>query len=115
VTIPASGDEINKKTTFQFNVPVEIPGRVLAPGKYVFKIADTADLNVVQVYSEDANGHDSLIDSIAAIPDYMERTPKFPVVNFDEQTGRPKAIRNWFSAGDNWGWRFNYAGDKEEK
>jgi len=113
-TKPAFGDDINKKTVFQFDVPVEIPGRVLAPGKYVFEIADTSDLNVVQVYSEDANGHDSLIDTIAATPEHMGKTPNAPIVNFEELPGRPKAIRSWFSAGDNWGWRFSYPRDKEQ-
>jgi hypothetical protein len=89
---PAVADEINKKTVFQFHAPVEIPGRVLAPGKYVFRIADTSDLNIVQVYSEDVNGHDSLIDSIAATPEHMENTPKMPVINYEEQPGHPRAV-----------------------
>jgi len=97
LTKPALGDDINKKTVFQFDVPVEIPGRVLAPGKYVFKIADTSDLNVVQVYSEDANGHDNLIDTIAATPEHIGKTPKAPIINFEDLPGHPKAIRSWFT------------------
>jgi len=114
VTGPASGDEINRKTIFQFDAPVEIPGRVLAPGKYVFQIVDTADLNVVQVYAEDAEGHDHMIDTIAAIPEYIENTPNMPFVNFQEQPGHRKAIRSWFAAGDNWGWKFSYPKDKTQ-
>jgi hypothetical protein len=109
---PALANDINKKTIFQFDVPVEIPGRVLAPGKYVFKIADTSDLNVVQVYSEDATGHDNLIDTIAATPEHVGKTPNAPIINYEDLPGHPKAIRSWFAAGDNWGWRFIYPTDK---
>jgi len=40
LTKPAMGDEANKRTEVQFSAPVEIPGKVLAPGKYVFELAD---------------------------------------------------------------------------
>jgi hypothetical protein len=65
------------------------------------------------VYSENADGHDSLIDTIAATPEHMENTPNTPVINYEEQPGQPKAIRSWFVAGNNWGWRFSYPKDKE--
>jgi len=108
------GGRHKQEDGIQFDVPVEIPGRVLAPGKYVFKIADTSDLNVVQVYSEDANGHDNLIDTIAATPEHIGKTPKAPIINFEDLPGHPKAIRSWFAAGNNWGWKFSYPTDKDQ-
>ena len=36
----AKADEWNQKTIFTFSGPVEIPGQVLSPGTYVFKLAD---------------------------------------------------------------------------
>ena len=52
---PVKADEWNKKTEFQFSAPVEIPGKVLAPGKYVFQLVDSdSDRNIVQVFSEAA-------------------------------------------------------------
>jgi hypothetical protein len=46
--IPAvRGDDYDQKTVFTFSAPVEIPGQVLLPGTYVFKLADSAsDRNV---------------------------------------------------------------------
>ena len=46
----ARADEWNQKTVFTFSGPVEIPGQVLQPGTYVFKLADSAsDRNIVEV------------------------------------------------------------------
>ena len=38
---PARADEWNKKTEFQFSAPVEIPGKILVPGRYVFELANS--------------------------------------------------------------------------
>ena len=76
VTKPVMADEMNKRTEFEFSAPVEIPGQVLAPGKYVFELADnSSDLNTVRVFSEDSNGKENLVATIEAIPDYASKTP----------------------------------------
>src|SRR5260370_456301 len=51
---PTMADEWNKETVLEFSGPVEVPGKVLTPGKYVFKIADSeSDRNIVQIFSDD--------------------------------------------------------------
>src|SRR5258708_14629604 len=51
---PVLADEWNKKTEFQFSEAVQIPGKVLAPGKYIFQlVGNESDRNLVQVLSED--------------------------------------------------------------
>jgi hypothetical protein len=108
---PMTADEFNKETKFEFSAPVEVPGRVLTAGKYVFKIADSqSDRNIVQIFSEDANGAQKLVTTILAIPDYREETPDKPIVQFEErQSGSPEAIHSWFYPGDNTGWEFVYS------
>jgi hypothetical protein len=108
---PVKADEWNKKTEFTFSAPVEIPGKVLPAGKYVFELADSdSDRNVVQVFSEDANGRQSLAASIMAVPAYMDDTPDKPIVHFEERhSGSPEAIQSWFYPGDNTGWEFVYS------
>jgi hypothetical protein len=108
---PVMADEWNKKTEFQFNGPVEIPGKVLAPGKYIFQLVDSdSDRNIVQVFSEDSNGKESLIATVMAIPDYISETPDKPVVHFAERpSGAPEAIHSWFYPGENTGWEFVYS------
>ena len=110
VTKPVMADQWNKKTEFQFNAPVEIPGRVLTPGKYVFELADAqTDRSVVQVFSEDSTGNESLVETIIAIPDRTLNTPDHPMVRFEERRSEgPEAIDSWFYPGENTGWKFLY-------
>jgi hypothetical protein len=110
MTKPVMADEWNKKTEFQFSAPVEIPGRVLAPGKYVFELANNqTDRNMVQVFSEDSTGNESLVTTILAIPDRTLNTPQQPILRFEERhSGSPEAIQSWFYPGENAGWAFVY-------
>src|ERR1700730_2457910 len=89
---PVMADEWNKKTEFQFSAPVEIPGKVLAAGKYVFQLADSeSDRNIVEVFSEDSNGNERLVATILAMPDYMSTTPDKPIIHFEERpSGTPE-------------------------
>jgi hypothetical protein len=107
---PTMADEWNKETRLEFNAPVEVPGKVLTPGKYVFKLADSdSDRNIVQIFSEDANGAQKLVATILAIPDYREETPDKTIIQFEERpSGSPEAIHSWFYPGVNTGWEFVY-------
>ena len=97
----------NQRTTFTFNEPVEIPGRVLDPGTYVFKLADSAaDRNIVEVFNKDGN---HLYGFFLAIPDYRLKPAGKPIITFDERAaGAPEAVRAWFYPGDNFGHEFVY-------
>jgi hypothetical protein len=110
MTKPAMADEFNKKTELHFNEPVQIPGHVLAPGKYVFELLEsTVDPNTVQVFSMDSDGRQRLVATFFAIPDYTSNTPDKAVIHFEERkTGTPEAIHSWFYPGDNMGWEFVY-------
>ncbi len=107
---PTMADEWNKETKLEFSAPVEVPGKVLTAGKYVFKIADSeSNRNIVEIFSEDANGNQKLVTTILAIPEYREETPDKPVVQFEERSsGSPEAIHSWFYPGENTGWAFVY-------
>jgi hypothetical protein len=110
MTKPVMADEWNKKTEFQLSAPVEIPGKVLTPGKYVFELASSDSArNVVKVFSEDSSGKESLVATVLAVPDYVANTPDKPMINFEEsKSGAPEAIHSWFYPGDNTGWEFIY-------
>src|SRR5260370_26956884 len=59
---PAMADEWNKETRLEINEPLEIPGRVLSPGTYIFKLLDSnSDRNVVEVFSEDSSGKQKFV------------------------------------------------------
>ena len=110
MTKPAKADEWNKKTEFQFNQPVQIPGKVLSPGKYMFELLDSqSDRNIVQVFSENSNGSESLVTTLRAIPVHVSKTPDSPIIQFEERPARsPEAIHSWFYPGENTGWGFVY-------
>jgi hypothetical protein len=111
---PVLADEWNKRTEFQFSAPVAIPGMVLLPGKYIFQIADLdSERNIVQVFSENSKGKDSLLETLIASPDSAPVIPDKPTVTFEEgPAGTPEAIRSWFYPGDDTGWAFNYGSGK---
>ena len=110
MTKPAMADEWNKKSEFQFGASVQIPGKVLTPGKYVFEIADSeSDRNTVRVFSEDSKGNESLVTTIQAIPEQISKTPDKAMVQLEErQSGAPQAIHSWFYPGEDTGWEFIY-------
>lgn len=103
----AKADEWDQKTTFTFNAPVEIPGQVLKPGTYVFKLADSqADRSIVQVFNKNEN---HLYGTFLAIPDYRLKLRGKPIITFEERAaGAPEAVQAWFYPGDNYGHEFVY-------
>jgi hypothetical protein len=107
VTPRAKADAWNQKTIFTFSGPVEIPGRVLNPGTYVFKLMDSmSDRNIVEVYNKNEN---HLYGIFLAIPDYHLQPSGKPILTFEERAaGAPEAVRAWFYPGDSYGHEFVY-------
>ena len=106
----AIADQWNKRTEFTFTGPVQIPGKTLPAGKYVFQLADSvSNRDIVQIFSEDPKGDLTLMATILAVPEYRQETPEKPLVNFEERpSGNPEAIASWFYPGENTGWEFIY-------
>src|SRR5216684_2176650 len=107
---PAIADDWNKETKIEFSTQVQVPGKLLDAGKYVFKLADSdSDRNIVEIFAEDASGAQKLVTTVMVIPAYRRATPDEPIVKFEERSsGSPEAIRTWFYPGDNTGWQFVY-------
>jgi hypothetical protein len=103
----AKADEWNKKTVVTFNVPVEVPGKVLPEGTYVFKLADSqSNREIVQIFTEDER---ELITTTLAVPAYRPEPTGDSVITFEERTsGSPEAVKTWFYPGDNYGFEFMY-------
>jgi hypothetical protein len=103
----AKADEWDKKTIVTFSGPVEIPGKVLPAGTYVFKLLNSAsNRNIVQVFDKDEK---QLFATMLAIPDYRLQPSEKPVISFEERpSGSPEAIKAWFYPGDVYGQQFVY-------
>jgi hypothetical protein len=106
-TVNLHSSAADQKTIVTFNQPVDIPGKVLTPGTYVFKLLDTAgSREVVQVLDKDEK---RVIATFLAIPTEMPKPPEKPFIRFKEQApGAPPAIEAWFYPGDNIGHEFVY-------
>jgi len=107
-------DEWDKKTIITFSGPVEVSGHRLEAGTYVFKLADTTDRHVVQIFSSDEK---HVYATILAIPDYRVTPTDKTSIKFSERAGDvataerelPEAgipIKEWFYPGDNFGQEF---------
>jgi len=92
-------DEWNQRTVFTFSGPVEVPGRTLDAGTYVFKLANSAsDRHIVQVFSGDES---HLFATFLAIPDYRLHPTDKTIVRFEERPGdSPDAIKGDAIKGD---------------
>jgi hypothetical protein len=106
-----NASESDKKTIVTFNAPVEIPGKALPAGTYVFKVLDTpGSRNFVQVFDKDEK---QLYATIMGIPDYRLKPSDKPVITFEERASdAPEAIKAFFYPGDDYGVQFVYPRDK---
>jgi len=103
----ARADQWDKKTILTINEPIQVPNKVLPPGKYVIKLMDSpSDRHIVQIFDGDGM---HLITTILAIPNYrLQPTGKTVFGFWETPPGQPKALRAWFYPGDNFGQEFAY-------
>jgi hypothetical protein len=103
----ARADEWNKKTVVTFSQAVEIPGKILPAGTYMFQLADSlSDRHIVQIFNADGS---QILATILAINNYRLKPTGETVMKFGERPGdSPEALRAWFYPGDNFGQEFVY-------
>lgn len=103
----ALADEWDHATYFTFNQPVEVPGQVLAPGTYTFRLLDSsADRNIVEILNRDMT---RLYTIVFAVPDYRLEPTSKPVMTFEERNAKsPRAVGTWWYPGDTIGEHFIY-------
>lgn len=103
----AQADQWDKKTILTTNQPIQVTDKVLEPGQYVFKLADSSsDRHIVQIFNADQS---HIIDTVLAIPNYrLQPTGKSRFTFWETPPGAAKALRAWFYPGDNFGQEFPY-------
>jgi hypothetical protein len=103
----ASADQWNKKTIITVNESIQVPGKVLQPGKYVMKLLDSpSNRHIVQIFNE---REDQLQTTVLAIPNYrLQPTGDTEFQWWETPAGQPRALRAWFYPGDNFGQEFAY-------
>jgi hypothetical protein len=103
----AMADQWNKKTYITVNEPVQVPGKVLQPGRYVMRLMESqSNRHIVQIFNE---REDQLQTTVLAIPNYrLQPTGKTEFQWWETPAGQPRAMRAWFYPGDNFGQEFAY-------
>jgi hypothetical protein len=101
----------DKKTIMTFTAPVEIPGKALPAGTYVFKVLDplrTAISFRCGIRTRSISMRRSWEFRI-----YRMMRPDKPLVQFEERpSNSPEALKAWFYPGDNYGSQFVYPHDR---
>ena len=107
VIVPKSrADESDKKTIVTVKQPIQVPGKVLPAGTYVFKLLDSNELTLVAIFNADET---HLITTVQGISDSRMETPDKTILQFEERpSGQPEALKAWFYPGDNSGIEFVY-------
>jgi hypothetical protein len=104
---PARAGEGNQLTYLTINAPVEIPGVVLPPGTYMFKLEDPGiGSSLVQVSSRDGS---KLYSTFLTIPVRRATLSREPVVRL-EKAGPSglEAVASWFYPDELVGHKFVY-------
>ncbi len=87
----ARADEWDKTTKVTFKEPVQVAGKVLQPGTYIFKLLDSSsNQHVVQIFNED---HSQLITTVLAIPNERLEPAGKTILTYDERPAdQPMAL-----------------------
>ena len=97
----------DQSTEVTFNQPVQVPRQVLPVGTYLFKLATTDNLNIVQIYSADGT---HLYATLETVPTERRPASGDPTVSLMERgTGTPALLLKWFYSGDDTGHEFVYS------
>jgi hypothetical protein len=112
--VAAHADEYDLTTKLTFSQPIQIPGKVLPAGTYLFKLANnTSDRHIVQVFNSDGM---VLYATLMAIPTERREPSGESVVTLAEQgNGRPEALLKWFYPGETTGNEFVYSKQVEKQ
>jgi Protein of unknown function (DUF2911) len=108
IVLPAAhADQNNQETKVTFSQPVQIPGRVLPAGTYVFVLPDEAnDHFQVRIFNADQT---TLIATLLTVGAERSRPTDNTVFGLAERgSSQPEAIVTWFYPGETSGHEFLY-------
>jgi hypothetical protein len=110
-TVAAQDNNWNQRTFFTFSAPVELPGKTLPAGTYLFRLVDSpSNRHVVQVFDQ---AEKDILATALAIPAQRMEPSDEPEVRFMETAAnQPAAIRTWWFPGRTIGHEFIYPKDQ---
>lgn len=112
--LAAHADESNEATIMSFSAPVQIPGRVLPAGTYLFELADHgSEPNVVQVFSSDRTVLYGTFLTVAT--ERQDQTGDTTVTLAEPESGGTPVLVKWFYPGRDIGNEFLYSNQTEKE
>jgi len=108
--VDAQQPDTRDRTIMTFSGAVELPGMRLEAGTYVFRLADTASRNVIQVLSADEM---NMLGQWLFIPAQRQEVSGDTVVTFRETIANATpAVQYWYYPGEKIGKEFIYPKDQ---
>jgi hypothetical protein len=105
--LPMAEGNWNEQTVITFHAPVEIPGKILEPGTYLFKgFNGNTDREVIQIFTPDGKDPVATVETLAVFQK-AARTNSY--VTFELRAPKaPQAIREIYFPNDHYGHQFIY-------
>jgi len=109
--IAAHAGETDQTTKITFSQPIQVPGKILPAGTYLFTLANPDDLNMV--FSSDRT---HLYATLQTIPTEDRQVRGDTTVTLVEQeAGKPDVLLKWFYPGEETGHEFVYSTQLEKE
>jgi hypothetical protein len=110
MTVGAQQPDTRDRTIMTFSSAVELPGMRLEPGTYVFRMADTASRNVIQVFDQEEKNQ---LGQWLFVPAERAEVTGDTVVTFRETSAASTpAVQFWYYPGEKIGKEFIYPKDQ---
>src|SRR5882724_9600983 len=91
--IAAHAAVADQATQITFSQPIQVPGQVLPAGTYLFKLLNSDNLDIVQIFSSDGT---HLYATLETVPTEGRQSVDDTTVTLVEQgTGKPDVLLKW--------------------
>src|SRR3984893_11430132 len=111
--VVAHADEADQSTQITFSQAIEIPGKILPAGTYLFKLADPNDLNLVDIFNSEGTRLYATLQTVTA--ERSRPTGDTVVVLAEPPDGRPETLVKWFYPGNPSGHELVYSKQEEQQ
>lgn len=111
--VVAHADEEDQSCRLTFSQAIAIPGQVLPPGTYLFKLADQDHLNLVRIFNAQGT---RLYATLQTVPTERSEPTGDAIITLAEQPqGGPETLLKWFYPGNTDGHQFVYSKGEEQQ
>jgi hypothetical protein len=109
----AHASEIDEATKLTFSQAVQIPGRVLPAGTYLFVVDPIPSGPIIRIFNQDRSECYATLQTISA--EHLKPSEKTDITFAERASMQPEAIVTWFYPGRTIGHEFLYSKrDREE-